>query len=86
MGSESLFSGLRLRWHRLRGGWRCKVGLHRLRGHVDCGDGVNIAPYDPLTSRPRSGAWRVCDWCGARWVAASDSAYGRPFWQRNDRG
>ena len=73
-------------WHRVRGGWRCLVGVHRLVGHRDCGDGVNVADYDAYTVRPAQGAWRVCSWCGARWQAAYDPAYGRPFWQRNDRG
>ena len=72
----------RLLLHRIRGGWRCVVGLHSLRGHIDCGDGENIAPYDPLVRRPQRGAWRVCTWCGAHWEAAYDPMYGCPFWQR----
>lgn len=79
-------SRVALRWYRIKGGWRCKIGVHRLRGHIDCGDGIHVAPYDPYVTRPARGAWRVCDWCGARWEAAYDPAYGRPFWQRRYRG
>lgn len=74
--------GERLKWrlHRIRGGWRCAVGLHRLRGYEDCGDGVNVAPYHPR-AMPGPRCWRVCEWCGARWRAAYDPPYGG-FWQR----
>jgi hypothetical protein len=60
-------TALALRLHRVRGGWRCKVGIHRWRGHMDCGDGVNVAPWNQRL--PCRGAWRVCDWCGAQAVA-----------------
>jgi hypothetical protein len=71
----------RLRWflHRVRGGYRCWLGLNRLRGFSDCGDGVNVAhrsPYGP----PGRGDWRKCDWCGATWRGAYDGL--SPFWQR----
>lgn len=65
----------------IRGGWRCWVGIHRLRGHIACGDDINVAPYNPYAKKPAQGAWRVCDWCGAKWVAAYDPIYG-PFWKK----
>ena len=74
-------SRLACAWHRVRGGWRCVVGIHRLRGHIDCGDGVNVASYNPHAARPAQGAWRKCEWCGATWVAAYDGI--APYWQRS---
>lgn len=68
--------------HRVRGGWRCKVGIHRLRGHRDCGDGVNVAPYNAHAVSPGPNAWRVCTWCGALWESAYDPLYGRGWWRR----
>ena len=70
---------LRWRWHRIRGGWRCLVGIHRLRGYQDCGDGVNVASASPY-GRPGPGQWRKCDWCGATWVGAYDGI--KPLWRR----
>ena len=71
---------VRWRWHRIRGGWRCKIGLHRLRGYQDLGDGVHVAPASPH-GKPGPRTWRKCDWCGATWKAAYDPPYGG-FWQR----
>lgn len=65
---------------RLRGGWRCKIGVHRLRGYRDCGDGVNVAPFNPR-GRPLFGCFRKCEWCGARWGVADDGGL-RFVWAR----
>ena len=75
-------NALRWRWHRIRGGWRCVVNIHRLRGYEDCGDGINVAPFNPY-GKPGPNCWRVCDWCGARWRGAYDGI--APFWQRVHR-
>ena len=76
---KSLFPSLRWRWHRIRGGWRCKVGVHRWRGHMDCGDGVNVRPWNP--HHPWPGAWRVCTWCGLSHVVYYGWARGF-YWAR----
>ncbi len=73
-------AALSYRWYRFTSRLRCLLGIHRLVGHRDCGDGVNVAPYNPHAAKPGQGAWRVCSWCGARWVAAYDGI--SPFWQR----
>ncbi len=68
------------RWLRFKGWLRCFVGIHDLVGHMDCGDGVNIAPYPARAVRPGPGAWRKCNWCGASWRAVYDGI--SPSWQR----
>lgn len=62
---------LALRWHRIRGGWRCKVGIHRWRGHEDCGDSVNVRLVSGYRKPGSLKCWRVCDWCGARSTVAA---------------
>ena len=58
---------------------RCLLGIHRLRGYQDCGDGVHVASYDPR-GFPGPGCWRRCEWCGAAWEAISDGI--EPWWRR----
>lgn len=84
---HSLLTLLRLRWWRLRGGWRCAVRVHRWRGHDDCGDGVNVMPISGYR-KPRSiHSWRVCTWCGAHAIAArTDGMSLNLTWGRANRG
>ena len=69
----------RYRWYRFMSRLRCALGVHRFVGYIDCGDGMNVAPYPAYLAKPAQGAWRVCSWCGARSVAAYDGI--EPLWQ-----
>lgn len=53
-----------LRWHRIRGGWRCKIGIHRWKGYQDLGDGKSVTQISGY-KRPRGiKDFRKCTWCG----------------------
>jgi hypothetical protein len=53
------------RWHRVKGGWRCRVGIHRWRGYIPASNEGNISPA-PHKEALAAGGWRVCTWCGER--------------------
>ncbi len=60
---------LRRPFYRQRSSLRCWIGLHRWRGHEDCGDGVHVAPISGYRSPRSHHAWRVCTWCGAHEIS-----------------
>lgn len=82
--TESLLAALRLRWHRARGGWRCKLGIHRWRAHRDLGDGINVGPYPAYRAPKHKDSWRTCTWCGASEKPAPNawSEPGNWHWRR----
>jgi hypothetical protein len=71
------------RLYRLRRQIGCAIGLHDLVGYKDCGNGVDVAPFNPR-GLPGPDCSRKCNWCGARWTSAYDPMWG-PFWKRSPR-
>ena len=67
MDSSAALNRVALRWHRIRGGWRCVVGLHRLKAYHDLGDGVSVQPMKGRALPQSKHDFRKCEWCGARW-------------------
>lgn len=83
---DSAANRLVLRWHRVKGGWRCVLGIHRWRGHHDLGDNINVQPISGYRKPHGARDFRVCSWCGAHAVAfrIGDDRMRSFVWGRTD--